>query len=393
MKTVNILFLLAGWFFFTGCKKEAFEGMILALPSPQPFNQNHSKANDLQAILDEFTAKGLPGAVVAIRDKEGVWEGTSGLAKIETGTRLRPGFVHAGGSITKIYTAAAIMKLQELNKLQLDKAITNYLPANVSTRITRADSITVRMLLNHTSGIRDYIDNTTFRMRWFNNLAQGWTAEEALSYAYDQPLLFRLGSGFSYSNNNYMLLSLIITQVTGQEEAAWMKEHIFDPLQLSRTYYKIQPGYLEGLSMPNYYLDRYGDGRLQNVTLPTKVEIYSELGDGGLVATAIDFVHFMDMLVNGQIISSASYNEMKKAYFNDYGLGIDIYKFQNKPQYGHSGAVFGGASLLLYFEEQETVVFIASNTDGALIGGKTLMLYHSMKNKIGDYIASHNKPR
>jgi D-alanyl-D-alanine carboxypeptidase len=142
--------------------------------------------------------------------------------------------------------------------------------------------------------------------------------------------------------------------------------------------------------MLNYYLDRYGDGRLQNVTLPTKIEIYSELGDGGLVATAIDFVSFMDALVNGQIVSAATYNEMKKATFNDYGLGIDIFKYQNKPQYGHSGAVFGGASLMLHFEEQNTVVFIASNTDGALIGGKTLMLYHEMKNKIGDYLASQD---
>lgn len=140
--------------------------------------------------------------------------------------------------------------------------------------------------------------------------------------------------------------------------------------------------------MPNYCQDRYGDGSLQKVTLPTKVEIYSELGDGGLVATALDFVAFMDALVNGHIVSASSYNEMKKAYFNDYGLGIDMYKFQEKPQYGHSGAVFGGASLMLYFEEQQTVVFIASNTDGALVGGKTLMLYHEMKNKIGDYIAS-----
>jgi D-alanyl-D-alanine carboxypeptidase len=296
--------------------------------------------------------------------------------------------VHAGGSITKIYTAAAIMKLHEQNKLELDKPIATYLPASVATRIQRADIITVRMLLNHTSGIRDYIDNPTFRLHWFNNLSRRWTVEEALSYAYDRPLQFEPGSAFAYSNNNYVLLSLIISQVTGQEEALWIRDAILTPQNLNRTYYKVQPEYLEGLAMPNFYLDRYGDGRLQNVTLPTKVEIYSELGDGGLVATAIDFVSFMDALVKGQIVSMESYKEMKKAHFNDYGLGIDIFKYQDKPQYGHSGAVFGGASLMLYFEEQETVVFIASNTDGALVGGKALMLYHEMKNKIGNYLAS-----
>jgi D-alanyl-D-alanine carboxypeptidase len=388
MKTHYTLCLLALCCWLASCKKEAFEETVITPAAPQPFKINHSRAAALQSILDEFTAKGLPGAVVAIKDKEGIWEGASGFSKIETGTKLTTGFVHAGGSITKIYTATAIMKLQEDHKLDLDKPISQYLPASVASRINSADIITVRMLLNHTSGIRDYIDNTTFRLHWFNNLSQRWTVEEALSYAYNKSLLFQPGTAFSYSNNNYILLSLIISHVTGQEEAAWIRDNMLHPLHLNRTYYKIQPEYLEGLPMPNYYLDRYGDGRLQNVTLPTKVEIYSELGDGGLVATAIDFVSFMDALVNGQIVSAASYNEMKKATFNDYGLGIDIFNYQDKPQYGHSGAVFGGASLMLHFEEQQTVVFIASNTDGALVGGKTLMLYHEMKNKIGDYIAS-----
>ncbi|WP_224995643.1 serine hydrolase [Cesiribacter sp. SM1] len=391
MKTQHTFILLLMICCMASCTNKTFEEALLSPPTPQPFKADHSRAGDLQAILDKYTAKGLPAAVVAIKDDEGVWEGSSGFAKIENGTKLSPGFVHAGGSITKIYTATAIMMLQEQGRLRLDDPITQYLPPSVTAGISNADRITVRMLLNHSSGIPDYIDNPHFRLQWFNNLSRGWTASDALSYACNKPLLFEPGTAFSYSNNNYMLLSLMIAHVSGQEEAAWMRDHIFLPLNLERTYYKIQPEYLEGLPMPNYYLDRYGDGRLQNVTLPTKMEIYSELGDGGLVASALDFVYFMDALVKEQLISTDSFNEMKTATFNDYGLGIDIYRYQELPQYGHSGAVFGGASLLLYFEEQDATIFIASNTDGTLIGGKTLMLYHEMKNEIGDYLALQAK--
>jgi D-alanyl-D-alanine carboxypeptidase len=391
MKTLLTRILLVLMCCLAGCTNKAFEEALDQKPIPQPYKIDHSRAEDLQAILAKYTAKGLPAAVLAIKDNEGVWEGSSGFAKIENGTKLSPGFVHAAGSITKIYTATAILMLQEQGKLGLDNPIADYLPALVASKISKSGTITVRMLLNHSSGIPDYIDNPNFRLKWFNKLAEGWPADDALAYAYNKPLLFEPGTAFAYSNNNHMLLSLMIAHVSGQEEAAWMRDNIFVPLNLQKTYYKIQPEYLEGLPMPNYYLDRYGGGRLQNVTLPTKVEIYSELGDGGLVATALDFVHFMDALVKGQIISMASYNEMKTAAFNDYGLGIDIYRYQDLPQYGHSGAVFGGASLLLYFQEQATTVYIASNTDGALVGGKTLMLYHEMKNEIGDYMASQAK--
>jgi D-alanyl-D-alanine carboxypeptidase len=244
------------------------------------------------------------------------------------------------------------------------------------------------MLLNHTSGIPDYMENINFKLHWFNNLTQPWTAAEALAYAYDKPLLFKPGAQFNYSNTNYILLSLLLEHLTKQTEGEWLQENILKPQQLAHTYYKTQPAYLGQLPMPNYYLDRYGDGRHQNITAAAKTEIYSELGDGGLVATALDFVTFLDALANGLIISKESYNQMITPAFNDYGLGIDIFKFKDKPAYGHPGAILGGSALLLYFPDKETTVFIGSNTDADLVAGKTFFLYHEMKNKIGDFIAT-----
>ncbi len=387
MNLRTIFFSILGICCLSACETEAMQETILT-PTVQPFQTNHPKAQTLQAIIDEYTQKGLPGIVVAIKDKEGIWEGTSGFAKIETNQKLTPGFIHTGGSVTKIYAATAILKLQEQQLLSIDKSITAYLPPEVAAKISNATDITVRMLLNHTSGIPDYVDNVNFKLRWFNDLSKKWNAEDALAYAHHKPLLFKPGTQFSYSNNNYILLSIIINHLTNTQEGQWIKTHLLDPLHLDRTYYKAQPEYLTQLAMPNYYLDRYGDGRLQNITLGAKTEISSELGDGGLVATGLNFVSFLDALVHGKIVSPGSYNEMQTPYLNDYGLGIDIFKFKDKPAYGHSGAILGGAALLLYFKESDTSLFIGCNTDADLVTGKTFFLYHEMKNKIGDFIAS-----
>ncbi|MBD0257029.1 MAG: beta-lactamase family protein [Cytophagales bacterium] len=388
MKSVRLIAILCLLAALAACQHEAFQQPV-GTPVAQPYKTDHSKGAALQAIIDQYTRKGVPGIVVAIKDREGAWEGASGFAKLETGERLTPGFVHAGASLTKIYTAAAVLKLKEAGRVELDQPITRYLPPSVTGRISQAEAITVRMLLNHTSGIPDFIENSIhFKLKWFNDLSRGWTTEEALSYAYDKPLRFKPGSSFSYANVNYVLLSLLINHVTGKPEGAFIAESLLEPLGLRRTYYKVQPAYPDGLPMPNYYLDRYGDGRLQNVTVPARAEIRSELGDGGLVATALDFVTFMEALAGGRVVSAASLDEMKTFGLGEYGLGLETgFNYGKQTQYGHLGAIFGGASLLLYFEAQQTGLFIAANVDASLVGGKTLFLYHEMKNKLGEYLS------
>ncbi len=383
MNYINLTSILIGIFLFSGFN-------YLPLNTESTKQINHPKAAAIQAIMDDYTRKGVPGVSIAIKDREGVWEGASGYSKIETNQKLRIGLIHPAASVTKIYIAIAVLKLFESGLLKLDAPITQYLPDSITNKISKSDSITVRMLLNHTSGVPDYINNIDFRFYRFNNLSTGWKVEKALSFAFDKPLLFNPGSDFMYSNNNYILLSLLIEHVTKEKEGVWLQKNLFEPLGLYNTYYKIQPQYLQGLSMFDFYIDRYGDGRLENVTNPSKNEIESELGDGGLVAGSVDFVNFMDALMNKKIISSQLLDQMKEfGAKSEYGLGLETgFNYNHKIQYGHQGAVFGGYSLLLYFEEQKTSLFISINADASLVGGKTLMLCHEMKNKIADYLAS-----
>ncbi len=373
----------------TACKKEAMEQDIKP-PFTQAFSTSHSKAAAIQAIMNEYTNKGLPGVVVALYDKEGRWEGASGFSKIETRERLHPGFIHAAASITKTYIAAAFLRLKELHLVNLDTTITTYIDNPIKPSLGNGNAITVRMLLNHSSGIADYIEEPAFRLRWLNNLSQQWTTDDVLKFINTHRLLFHPGLQHHYSNSNYMLLSIILEKITGKQEGVWLKENILDRAGLSHTFYRTGPEFLQGLPLANYYIDRFGDGRLQNVSVAARAEIYSERGDGGLVATGLDVVAFMDALVKGNIISSASLKEMKTWFKqSEYGLGLETgFNYNNQIQYGHMGSVFGGSSLLLYFEKQETSLFIGANTDGSLISGPTMKLYHDMKNSIAGYIAS-----
>jgi len=371
------------------CSKEHFELNAQGQRFVEAYNVNHSVGLKIQKIIDDYTDRGVPGISVAIKNAEGKWEGVSGFAKIETAQAMETGMVHAGGSVTKIYTATAIMKLFELDKIKLDNPITSYLPQKIAGKIRNAEQITVRMLLNHKSGIPDYIENVDFRLHWFNDLSTRWTVDDIFEHLkpneYNSP-----GNEFHYSNTNYVLLSLMIENIVKALEGNWMKDNLWNPVGLKHTYYRNGADYLSAFAMPNFYMDRFGDGRLQNVSVPTRVEIYSEYGDGALVATALDFVAFIDELSNGRIISNDAFAKMKvPAQNSEYGLGLDIFKYGDAKQYGHQGAVFGGSSLLLYFEKQKTSLFIAANCDATLVEGKTMALYHEMKNKICDLIATN----
>ena len=389
MRILKSAFLVLAIFSLISCEKEPYAEPTQT-PISQTFKLNHSKAAEIQKIIDEYTGKGLPGIVVGLKNAEGLWEGTSGFSKVETNQKLTPGLVHANGSITKMYTAACILKLKEQNKIDLDKSIATYLPAPIATNITGSDKITVKMLMSHTSGIPNYKDDLNFTMKWYNDFARRWTWEEALAYSYNKPSLFPPGTKYSYADVNYMLLSLMIDFVTKTQPGEFLRDNILEPLGLQHTYYKIQPEYLENLPMPNYYLDRYGDSRLQNITLPNKQELYMELGEGGLVATALDYVTFMDALATGKVISQDSFNEMKTPVMGYYGLGISNYDYLQKHQYGHSGALIGVSSQMLYFEEQKTSVFISTNMNTDMIGGPTAALYYEMRDKINNYLASGN---
>ena len=195
-----------------------------------------TKSDTLMAIMKKYTDAGLPGVTVAVySEKEGWWAGSGGYSKVEDKLPMTNGSIQYLQSISKTYMAVAILKLYEQGKLKLDAPITNWLPNKYRRYIKDADKITIRMLLNHTSGIPEYSDDPEFVTLILEHPLRPFTTTEALNMIRDRELLFTPGSKHSYSNTNYELLALIADAITG-DHAKYISKNIFAPLNLEYTF-------------------------------------------------------------------------------------------------------------------------------------------------------------
>jgi D-alanyl-D-alanine carboxypeptidase len=377
----------------SSCKKTIMDQPIVK-GNLQNVGEN-PKADTLKKLLKKYTAEGIPGAVIAVKDDNGLWIGADGYAKLEDKTKMSPAMLQIGRSITKIVTATAIMQLKEKGRVDLDKPIKDYLPASLHSLVPKTNVVTVRMLLNQTSGYSEYIDVPEFQQRWLDNPLTVWTRAELQDLIKrTTKISFTPGTDFKYSNTNYYLLSLVIDHITGEPHGKWFQQNIFDKLGLNESFYKQSPGYPFYNSLPNTYFPRFDNGKLENNTRANLAwEQNEEYGTVGLIATPANYISLMDGLVNGRLVSSASLNEMKqwvkgsRSSEPDYGLGLSYWGYKSKPNFGHDGDGVGCHSLLLYFPTSKTYVFIAVNAS-TQFGGKIQQTISSFQNEICNYLAS-----
>src|SRR5690606_30924443 len=156
----SIIFLIS--VLLSGCYRMELEVPGETCTSSDMINVSHPKSTELQYKLDQIKGLGVPGAVIALKDGNGTWASTSGSSKIETKTPMEICHLQFGQSVAKTYVATAILKLYEEEKIDLDEKISAYLPQPVTSGIANAEVATVRMLLNHTSGIAEYNDKPNY---------------------------------------------------------------------------------------------------------------------------------------------------------------------------------------------------------------------------------------
>jgi len=218
-------------------------------------NAAYSKAGALDSILKHYTTNMIPGASVGVySEKEGWWVGAQGYADLEKKLPMTNCHLQYLQSISKSYMAVEILQLKEQGKIDLDAPMTNYLPAKYSKYIRNASAVTIRMLLNHTSGIPEYNEAPAFVSNVILHPLQNFSSEDCLKAINGMEFQFSPGSKYKYTNTNYLLLSLIGDAVTG-DHAAYIKKNIFKPLELSNSYYGKDLNYLKGLSLPQSYWD------------------------------------------------------------------------------------------------------------------------------------------
>ena len=203
----NIFLALIIFFFFSSCKKEDWSAPISTCSFNKPVNNSHSKAVELQSFMDEYTSFGIPGISVAIYSDEGFWVGTSGYSKIENKTPMLPCHLQYSQSVSKTYMAVSILILKENGMIDLDNKISNYLPENIASMVSNSDKVTVRMLLNHTSGIAEYITDPRYITYLVQHPFYKFSTIELLKFIEGKSSQFEPGTKYLYTNTNYELLA------------------------------------------------------------------------------------------------------------------------------------------------------------------------------------------
>ncbi|CAM5472823.1 hydrolase [Streptomyces spiroverticillatus] len=326
----------------------------------------------LRASLDAFHHAGMIGAYTAVRDGSAQWRGATGLADLGTGRPTRPDLEHRIGSITKSFTAAAVLQQVGKGRITLDAPIGRYLPELVPGE--RGRKVTVRMLLNHTSGIADYI------LPAFPKLASdpGQALDEAQFHRFAPEELVRLGLAatplkprgtFAYANTNYVLAGLLLQKVTGQDPRTYITENVIRKAGLRHTYFPRTPR-IRG-PHARMYESFYG-----YIDPPRDYSVYdmSWAGvAGALVSTASDVNDFYRQLLSGKLIGAAELREMKKTVPGyetqpgeearlGYGLGLYKVKLPNGSWFwGHDGGVFGAGTWALSTEDGRRQMTVGYN--------------------------------
>jgi len=347
----------------------------------------HFKNSDsLHAIMRKYTDAGLPGVALAIySEKDGWWAGAEGYAKLEEKLHMTNSHLQYLQSISKTYMATAILKLHEQGKIQLDSFAIKYLPRKYCRFVKHADKVTVRMLLNHTSGIAEYSDDPEFVTFILEHPLQPFDIKDVLRTVGSKDLMFSPGSRHYYSNTNYELLALIADSLTGNH-AEFIAHVVFEPLGLDHTFYRNDTGYLHYAQLVDSYWDVLNTGRPANVTAIQKVNVSSFIGDDGIVCTTTDAVKFLKGLVEGKLLSPSTLVQME-TWVNDqngnpiYGLGLVHYAAGGLTGFGHSGGGIGGGCILMYVPEKKLYLFMSTNI-GTLFEGELTSKANQMKDEI-----------
>src|SRR4051794_4002655 len=169
---------------------------------PTDINSSYSKKDTLEKLLQQYVNMGVPGAVIAVYSPEGYWGTAKGVSKIETQSHMKLSQLQYLQSISKTYMATAILKLHEEGKIDLDAPITKYLPEKYSKYFDKPESVKVRNLLNHTSGVPEYTDDPAYITYLLQHPDHSFTSEEFPEYIKDKKQQFTPGSKFSYTNTN-----------------------------------------------------------------------------------------------------------------------------------------------------------------------------------------------
>lgn len=312
-----------------------------------------------ESLLNGAVEGGLAGVSLRVKGPGIDFKGAAGMADLGTGEPLTPEHIMYVASLGKFFTATVALQLCSEGQLSLDAPITTWLPGNVTSRIPASGEITLRRLLNHTSGITDYLnDGSAWRMAFAADPSRQWTHADVIPYLFDKPLLFAPGTGYHYSNSNYILVGRILEQVTMQPFHRLIRARILRPLGLQHTFNgnedvrgKRAHGYVArgGRFIDTYpWYGHYG------------------LADSGINSTPDDLTLFLrSFFLNGQILNETMRKEMLNVSgspSSHYGMGIYVKYLPGVGRwYAHDGVDPGYRADMMFFPDKNLAVVLCAN--------------------------------
>lgn len=317
---------------------------------------NATVVREAQKVLDRIPANGPGAAVLVAQGKQVIFRRARGRAEIELDVPLSPDHTFRIASLTKIFTAASILKLAETGKLSLDDSLARYFPD-----MPDAGRITIRQLLNHTAGISDVASDPRA-----GSARRESDRPARLADILKRPLNFAPGTRWSYSNAGYILLGAVIESVTGEPWHAVLKKQFFQPLGMSHTRYGdmsvLIPGRAGGYTTdsPNREVRRV---EFVSPTVPDSA--------GALVSTADDLLCWIRALTSGRAIGRESFHQMitpvqtasPSPASERYGLGVYLWQVRGETMIGHTGQIPGFASVIGYLPQHDITIIALANDD------------------------------
>lgn len=320
--------------------------ILLLFPLPLLAQKNYPELLD-QYLQAQSSVKGFSGSVLVAKQNSILLQKAYGMADREWKISNTTDGKFRIGSMTKQFTATCILQLAEQGKLNLDDKLSKYIPD-----FPKGDSVTIHMLLNHTSGIASYTDIPEFKQV----ATLSWSLDSMISFFKNKPYNFSPGSKYKYSNSGYFLLGYIVEKASGQKFNTYLRQHILDKLDLENT----------------------GMDKLDSI-LPLRVKGYTKNGNrfenapfismewpfsaGVMYSTVSDLYQWERALLNSDLLSASSRNKMFTPGKGNYGYGLVIDSLANHPRMGHGGSIPGFRSNIVHYTEGDICIIVLSNDE------------------------------
>ncbi len=319
--------------------------LIIFLPLAISAQKNYPQLLD-QYMQAQNQVKGFTGTVLVMKQNKILLRKAYGMADKEWNISNTPETKFEIGSLTKQFTAACILQLVEQGKLSLDDKLSKFLP-----KFPKADSVTIHMLLNHTSGIANY----TAQLSFMNVATQHLGQDSMISFIAGKPFTTSPGTKFNYTNSGYFLLGYIIEKVSGLSYGNYLEKNIFSKLGMSNSF----------LNKPDSVLNMRAKGydiKGKKTANADYISMDWSFSAGGIISTVDDMYKWDRALYTGTVLNDASKQKMFTPGKGDYGYGFIIDSLEKHPHIWHNGSIPGFLSNFSRYPEDDVCVIVLANT-------------------------------